>query len=160
MTKLPEVNLELLVPGRRTATATLDLRDLGKKLFPTTLSALIAGAALAFNVWLAGIFNSGHPLNAYSWKFAAVIFLQAVVVSYAIIISSALAVDVAGGILAGTIIIIVGDVFGAFRGAFDVEQFVAQLAIAYFVIAVLALATAFFKRNTPDAPPPVPEPLQ
>jgi hypothetical protein len=155
MTNVTNVTVGLAVPGIPKASTSINLRQAGdalKKVAPKTLAGLIAGGALAFNVWFAGIFNSGHPIDEDNWKFFLLVFIQAVVVSYAVVLSSALAVDVAGGILGGTIILIISDVAGAFRGAFDVGQFVAQLVIAYFVVAMLAFAAAIIKRDAPVAP--------
>jgi hypothetical protein len=148
MDTVKDVTIGLAVPGVPSASTSVDLGQIGdmlKELRWKTLAALIAGSALAFNVWFAGIFNSGHPIDEGNWKFFLLVLIQAVIVTYAVVLSMALAVDVAGGILGGTIIIIVGNVAGAFRGAFDVGQFVAQLVIAYFVVAGLTYAAAIVK---------------
>jgi len=146
--KLQDATIELavpLVPRADTELPLPELWDAVKGVFPKTLAGLIAAAALAYNAWMAGIFNSGHPLPEGSARFFLVVLIQAVAVCYVVVISSALAVDVAAGVLTGTIVIIIGDVAGAFRGPFDVWQLIAQLVIGYAAVLGLAAGFAFLR---------------
>lgn len=154
---MANLNAELAVPFVPRTSTKVDLADAGKTLkavWMKTAAALIAGGALALNVWVAGIFNSGHPVGDFSLRFFLVIFVQAALVTYVIALSSIVAVDVAGGILGGTLIIIVVDVAGAFRGAFDIQQLIGQLLIAYFAVAAVIVVAAFIKaRRSATAAP-------
>jgi hypothetical protein len=155
---MANLTVGLTVPFVPTTATTVDLADAGKTLKAVAwkaLAALIAGGALALNVWIAGIFNSGHPVGDFSAQFFLLLFAQAAIVTYVIALSSIVAVDVAGGILGGTLIIIIVDVAGAFRGAFDIQQFIAQLVIAYFaVVAVTVVAAIINNRRSRKAAPP------
>jgi hypothetical protein len=131
--------------------------DAGKTLkavLAKTVTALIAGGALAFNAWIAGIFNSGHPVGGFSVQFFLLILAQAAIVIYVIALSSVVAVEVAAGILGGTLIIIGVDLAGAFRGAFAVQQFVGQLFIAYSAVVAVILVPAIIKHRKPSATAP------
>jgi hypothetical protein len=155
---MADLNVELAVPFATRTAATVDLASVGqtlKAVFVKAVAALVAGGALALNVWVAGIFNGGHPVSDFSVQFFLLILAQAGVVTYVIALSKVIAVDVAGGILGGILIIIIVDLAGAFRGAFDVAQLLAQLLIAYFAVAaVIVVASVIRDRRSPPAAPP------
>jgi len=125
----------------------LNLSDL-LPVFPKVLAGLIAGGVLVFNVWFAGIFGGGHPLDSDNWKFFVLVYLQALFIGTAIgSVRRSLLYDVAGGVLAGTVFVIIGDLAGAFRGAFNLGSFLAQVFLAYTAAYFTILQAGRFKRR-------------
>jgi hypothetical protein len=145
---MANLKTELAVPFVPRTATMVDLEEIGKTLKAVsmkTLAALIAGGALALNVWVAGILNSGHPVGDFSVQFFLLILAQAAIVTYVIALSNVVAIDVAGGILGGTLVIIIVDIAGAFRGAFDVQQLIGQLLIAYSAVVAVIVFAAIIK---------------
>jgi hypothetical protein len=101
-------------------------------LLPKIAAGLLAGGVLVFNGWFAGIFTGGKALDADSWKFFVLIYLQAVFAGTSMTINTKLFYDVAGGVIAGVLIVGCASLIGAVSSKFDLVQFLVQLGVGGF----------------------------
>ena len=144
---MSDSNLETTKPSRSVEPSyELDLRDV-LPVLPKILAGLLAGGVLLFNIWFSGIFSGGHPLDQDNWKFFLLVYLQAVFICFTIAVVPSLIYDVAGGVLAGTIFVIMGDLVGAFRHTFNLGSFLAQIFLAYTAAFLTVTETGRRKRR-------------
>jgi len=100
-----------------------------RPLLPKVVAGLLAGGVLVFNGWFAGIFTGGKALDTDNWKFFVLLYLQAVFVGTVMTGIPGLFYDVAGGVIAGVLVVGFAGLIGAVSSKFDLVQFLAQLGV-------------------------------